>query len=183
MARSIEQNYQDAMTWRIEKEKDSRIPCYIREAQEETRRLVVMHSSGHGNLLDVGCGGGYLLSLFAGSDFVLHGCDIAPCALTHEGVTLKPADIDDRLPYESDFFDVVVCTAVLEHVMDLNHACSELLRVLKPNGVLVVSVPDREDMTRYVKPDIRSTVLFARSSVFMAKSLSALFEGDGLSSC
>jgi SAM-dependent methyltransferase len=45
------------------------------------------------------------------------------------------------LPFADGFFDKVICSEVLEHIPDLNKAASELVRVLKPGGILAVSVP------------------------------------------
>ncbi len=46
-----------------------------------------------------------------------------------------------RLPFENSLFDKVICSEVLEHIPDDHKALSELLRVLKPGGILAVSVP------------------------------------------
>lgn len=45
------------------------------------------------------------------------------------------------LPFADGLFDKVICSEVLEHIPDLNKAASELVRVLKPGGILAVSVP------------------------------------------
>lgn len=50
------------------------------------------------------------------------------------------ADIAN-LPFRSASFDVVVCSEVLEHIADGGTAVAELVRVLKPGGDLVVTVP------------------------------------------
>lgn len=45
------------------------------------------------------------------------------------------------LPFPSDTFDRIICSEVLEHVDDPGGAVTELARVLKPGGLLAVSVP------------------------------------------
>ena len=52
-------------------------------------------------------------------------------AMTHIGT----------LPFKDDFFDLVICAEVLEHVADDRCAASEIIRVLKPGHNLAVSVP------------------------------------------
>jgi 2-polyprenyl-3-methyl-5-hydroxy-6-metoxy-1,4-benzoquinol methylase len=47
------------------------------------------------------------------------------------------------LPFEPDRFDFVICSEVIEHTTDPERAVRELARVLKPGGVLVVTVPNR----------------------------------------
>ncbi len=46
-----------------------------------------------------------------------------------------------QLPFASDFFDVVVCTQVLEYVARPQEAIDEIRRVLKAGGSLLLSVP------------------------------------------
>ncbi len=48
----------------------------------------------------------------------------------------------EGLPFPDDAFDHVLCTETLEHVPDDAAVLRELLRVLKPDGTLVISVPD-----------------------------------------
>lgn len=50
------------------------------------------------------------------------------------------ADIT-RLPFPDDYFDCVICSEVLEHIPEHEAALRELVRILKPKGSLVVSVP------------------------------------------
>jgi ubiquinone/menaquinone biosynthesis C-methylase UbiE len=45
------------------------------------------------------------------------------------------------LPFEDNYFDLVICSEVLEHIDDHKKAISELIRVLKQGKDLVVSVP------------------------------------------
>jgi ubiquinone/menaquinone biosynthesis C-methylase UbiE len=45
------------------------------------------------------------------------------------------------LPFRNNFFDLVICSEVLEHIQDHKTAVSEAARVLKPGKMLAVSVP------------------------------------------
>ena len=46
-----------------------------------------------------------------------------------------------NLPFRDASFDKVICSEVLEHVLDDKLALRELVRVLKPEGSMAVSVP------------------------------------------
>lgn len=45
------------------------------------------------------------------------------------------------LPFEDNFFDLIVCSEVLEHLHEYNNAVKEIHRVLKPGGKFYASVP------------------------------------------
>jgi SAM-dependent methyltransferase len=60
----------------------------------------------------------------------------------HDGGVWALAAADARsLPFGDRIFDTVVCSEVLEHIPDHDRAMQEIVRVLKPGGGLVVSVP------------------------------------------
>ena len=46
-----------------------------------------------------------------------------------------------RLPFKDNSFDIVICSEVLEHILDDRKAVSELIRILKPGKTLAVSIP------------------------------------------
>jgi SAM-dependent methyltransferase len=46
-----------------------------------------------------------------------------------------------ELPFKDNFFDLVICAEVLEHIFNSKIAVAEMMRVLKPGRNLVVSVP------------------------------------------
>jgi len=46
-----------------------------------------------------------------------------------------------NIPVESSSFDAILCTEVLEHVIEPNSAIKEMTRILKPGGVLIITVP------------------------------------------
>lgn len=67
-----------------------------------------------------------------------HTCDIEKSVYVNEII-----DIQD-IPYDNDFFNLIICNHVLEHVPDDKKAMSELYRVIKPvseNGGAIIMVP------------------------------------------
>jgi SAM-dependent methyltransferase len=94
-------------------------------------------------ILDIGCGTGrnlVLLSQF-GNPF---GIDIAPEAINFcQKRHLKNVYLvkNDRYPFPDKFFDLVTCFDVLEHVKDERTILSEINRVLKVDGHLIILVP------------------------------------------
>lgn len=48
----------------------------------------------------------------------------------------------DKLPYPDQSFDRLICSEVLEHVIDVHPFLDELIRVVKVNGVVVFTVPN-----------------------------------------
>jgi 2-polyprenyl-3-methyl-5-hydroxy-6-metoxy-1,4-benzoquinol methylase len=107
-------------------------------------------------VLDAGCGLGYgaaMLKLAGASDVVAvdKADEIVEVARQRvpPGVSCETADIAD-LPFGDDSFDLVVCLEVIEHVEAPDAVLDEFARVLGPQGLLVISSPNRE---RYVAGD------------------------------
>jgi len=104
--------------------------------------------------LDAGCGGGrHLCEAFRTQGVEVAGVDLGWDDLckargylsvmareSHGSWLLSRADVT-KLPFAEGVFDVVVCSEVLEHVEESRTAVSELVRVLKSGGDLVVTVP------------------------------------------
>jgi ubiquinone/menaquinone biosynthesis C-methylase UbiE len=93
--------------------------------------------------LDAACGTGRHTAYLAALGHEVIGVDTSPEMLARArakvpGGEFHEADLHD-LPLADDSVDVVVCTIALTHVPDLARALAELVRVLRPNGHLVLS--------------------------------------------
>lgn len=155
------------------------------EMEEVTISLIQKYSTdvlGQGvkklKILDVGVGLGRLLSKLDAlmpNSFDLHGMDIALPYLqkaANRDIKVIMSKIED-IPYQEGYFDFVTCTDVLEHVLDLNHCVEKILSVLKPGGYLIVRVPNRENLSSYLKPDYPYELAHVRG--FDENSLRLLF--------
>lgn len=93
-------------------------------------------------ILDAGCGPGAALIYLAKFGDVI-GVDISEEALrfARKRGMVKKGDIS-KLPFEDQTFDVVVCLDVLYHQwVNVKRAISEMKRVLKPGGILLIREP------------------------------------------
>ncbi len=143
------------------------------EIERSTIDLVREHSRSGQCILDVGVGLGRLLARLDGLE--RHGVDISFEYLRtarETGVNVAFAKAED-LPYADATFDVLVCTDVLEHVFDLNRCCSEMLRVLRPGGTLIVRVPLEEALDPYLSEQLPYDFVHVRS--FSLAGLKLLF--------
>jgi SAM-dependent methyltransferase len=96
------------------------------------------------HVLDLGCRDGALTQAYAGENEIV-GVDADREALAEAqklGIETRWADLDDALPFEDGSFDVVVAGELLEHLRDPRRVASEVLRVLRPGGTFVGSVPN-----------------------------------------
>lgn len=97
--------------------------------------------------LEVGCGLGYFSEMANKLDADVTGVDVGESLVkitkkrVPRGKFVKASA--SQLPFNSGTFDVVLCTEVIEHVENQNEALKELSRVLKRNGILVITTPNR----------------------------------------
>jgi len=104
--------------------------------------------AGH-EVLDAACGEGYGSHLLAGRARSVTGLDIGEAAVAHARERYRRDnlrfDLGDatRLPYDDDRFDVVVSFETLEHLEAQDTLLAEFRRVLRADGFLIISSPDR----------------------------------------
>jgi SAM-dependent methyltransferase len=148
-------------------------------------------------VLDAGCGGGrHVCEAFRIKGVDVVGIDLNWEDLCKTATTLYLMHMQDggdqrrclisradvvSLPFKEGAFDAVICSEVLEHIPDNRKAVRELVRVLKPGGELVVSVP------RYLPERICWALSEAYHNepgghirIYRRKELQALLEAAGV---
>jgi 2-polyprenyl-6-hydroxyphenyl methylase/3-demethylubiquinone-9 3-methyltransferase len=101
-------------------------------------------------ILDVGCGDGYYLYLLDNLSLELRltGTDFDPAGLKNarknlrKTIPLVQADLMKKLPFKDNTFDKIVMSEVAEHLPNDVKGLKEVYRVLKPGGILCLTVPD-----------------------------------------
>ena len=102
-------------------------------------------------VLDAGCNDGQLGAVLINKlKCEVYGVDVSNLVkeeAVKNGVKFYNSTIE-KMPFEKNLFGVVITAETLEHIFDLDVALKEIKRVLKPDGILVGTVPhpDVEDM-------------------------------------
>lgn len=93
--------------------------------------------AGTGSIIDVGCGKGYLLDRIrkVHPQATLSGLDLEN-RLRYGGIGFFPGSVT-RLPFADNHFDTVICTHTIEHIIPVQRAIDELIRITKRQLIVV----------------------------------------------
>lgn len=93
-------------------------------------------------MLDAGCGAGGTMEYMSEYGSII-GVDISREMVEHcRNIGLSAyCESLDHLPFADHAFDLVFCLDVLEHLSDERPALKELVRVVRPGGILIFTVP------------------------------------------
>jgi 2-polyprenyl-3-methyl-5-hydroxy-6-metoxy-1,4-benzoquinol methylase len=120
---------------------------------EEFKRLdfivnqVKAHAKPGAKLLDIGCGNGNLPMALGSLGYNVRGIDVDETSIkianernTFDNVSFDVADANKFT--ESDEYDLIICTEVLEHLEKPVELVQSSYRILKPGGVMIATVPN-----------------------------------------
>ena len=100
-------------------------------------------------VLDIASGEGFGSSVLAQSAERVIGVDISPQTVAHAAATYPRVNLTfevgsaSAIPLRDQSVDVVVSFETIEHVAEHEQMMSEIRRVLKPGGTLIISTPEK----------------------------------------
>jgi len=155
--------HQTATSWQERYAKRDFESVSYQDRMRVALELLRRHGPGSGLVLDAGCGAGLQAAAIQASGYRVIACDIAPdmARLAHSNLTAGGgralvADVDTA-PFRDAVFDVVVALGVIGYAKDWDSWLAAVRRVLKPGGLLVISMASERLLLRKVS-DIVSAV-------------------------
>ena len=94
-------------------------------------------------MLDVSCKKGEILQVLKSQGFTVQGTHFMEDAEEIDGIPIdRGVDLLKGFPYAAESFDIVLLVEVIEHLENHRVAIGEVTRVLKPEGVLILTTPN-----------------------------------------
>jgi SAM-dependent methyltransferase len=122
-------------------------PSYIWRAGQERRLSMIRLAAGDrllGRVLENGCGVGMYLQHLAPYTGSLVGLeyDLPRARKAHARSPIITNAACEQLPFPGGYFDFILSHEVLEHVRDDRRSVEEMVRVLRPHGLIAVFLPN-----------------------------------------
>lgn len=123
-------------------------PSYVWRAGQKRRLDLILSAAGEraaGHVLEDGCGVGMYLERLARGASQAVGLEIEhERGLEARGLVERVVcGVGERLPFPDNYFDLVLSHEVIEHVQNDRDAITEIVRVLRQGGRLVLFCPNR----------------------------------------
>lgn len=116
--------------------------------EKKLKQIAKLKGEKRGKLLDIGCALGYFLESAKKDGWEVVGLDISPYAV--EAVRKGGVKAVEGFLYEAGFernsFDVITIFQTIEHDPNPVNLLSEIYRILKPGGILLLITPDQKGM-------------------------------------
>lgn len=118
----------------------------------EVYNFIIQECGSNKLICDLGCGDGSLGELLLRNKNLVYGIESvktqADIAST-KGINTYIADLNyEKLSFESCFFDVVIATEVIEHLLNPDNLLKEAYRILKNDGIFIVTTPNLASLGR-----------------------------------
>jgi SAM-dependent methyltransferase len=120
--------------------------CGRRISARKILKVLTGMKTRRGKLLDIGCATGYLLDEARKAGWRVYGVELSKWAVSYAKEKLNLKDVFngalEDAGYPENYFDAVVMQDCIEHLLDPKSALTQIRKVLKPDGILVVNTPD-----------------------------------------
>jgi ubiquinone/menaquinone biosynthesis C-methylase UbiE len=155
---NIDSEHETQLPWTGERY----VPQLTGEIQLEHvhRYLLAREYAKDKDVLDIACGEGFGSAILAKTARSVVGVDIAVEAVKHAAIRYRLDNVQFRqgscaeIPLDNNSVDLVVSFETIEHLDEHKAMMAEFKRVLRPEGVLIISSPDKKEYS--ILPNYRN---------------------------
>ncbi len=158
------------------------------------RVLDLLPAGGGGRALDIGCGAGVYSSILKKRGFEVYSTDVsseminvARKRLVGTAISFSISNVY-HLQFKNETFDMITCCGLFQYLVNPRRVLSEITRVLKKEGILLVTTPNSRSLLwvlkgRYLNFNLHRRSFYAASHPFefqkklVVNGLSTLFLG------
>lgn len=116
---------------------------YFKKILHQLKRI---YQGPSGRVLDIGCSFGFFLKVAQAVGWQIYGVDLSPTPVDQAKKELGVKTIYnksvDQAKFKANFFDLVTVFQTIEHMAILKNSLYEIKRILKPQGVVLLTTPD-----------------------------------------
>ncbi len=115
---------------------------------------IIHENKQSGSLLDIGAGSGnFIEKIISDKNSIhCHACDYYEDNFRVSGVSFQRVDVEEKsLPYEDGSFDIITSSEVIEHLHSPRNLVRESYRLLKGNGLFILTTPNILNMKSRIR--------------------------------
>ena len=147
-------------------------------------KLIKVFADKKGRVLDIGAGTGRILSELKQMGWQVKGIDTEKQAAKQSQkreIELKLIDIDKQiLPFKANSFEVVLCLDSLEHLTNEVKVLKEIIRVTKPGGIIILTVPAYQWLYSYWDKMLGHKKRYSKNKAHLGEIVKLRVSGDKL---
>ena len=129
----------------VEKYHIKRIDIALKFLTERIRNIFPLLTYNHIKVVDIGCGNGMVSKKIFDLGFCITAADYTTEQInfqSNDRFVISRIDANEQFPFSSESFHAIFAGELIEHLFDTSHFLNECIRVLKPNGVLILTTPN-----------------------------------------
>lgn len=120
---------------------------YVADIRNTRYRKVneVLKKFPKGKILEIGCCGGEYLEFLRKKGWKVKGIEISKKAVQRaksKGIDVKTYDVNKKIPFKDESFDIIFAGELIEHVFDDVGFLNECHRLLKKGGGMIITTPN-----------------------------------------
>ena len=156
---------------------------YVKLINGKKRLTAIRDICKNGRIIDIGCGAGQLIAMIKSKypESDCYGLDLSEFALNNarksfgSSITWINKNAEEITGFKK-YFDVVICSEVIEHTLNPRKVIQQILKIAKPDAQIIMSVPNM-DLVNRAKNVFKALFNFSSDDWHLQDMNMSIFQG------